>query len=245
MWLREGVSTPEDLVQAAIEADLRALHLETDASTIGRLASYLKLLQHWNAAYNLTAIREPEAMRVQHLADCLAVVPSLQKQLASWRAGRVYDAGRPLRCLDVGSGGGLPGVVLAIMEPHWQVHCVDTVGKKAAFIRQVAGELALPNLRAIHGRVEALQLSGRPDGASEADAGFDVITSRAFASLQDFVRWTQHLLAPGGFWMAMKGRNPETETHDLPAGVKVMAIEKIQPPGVEGDRCLVWMNQHS
>ncbi|HET9822137.1 MAG TPA: 16S rRNA (guanine(527)-N(7))-methyltransferase RsmG [Burkholderiaceae bacterium] len=186
-----------------------------------RLEAYLGLLAKWNAAYNLTAVRDPAQMRTQHLADCLAVVGPLRHRLG---------AGRPARVLDVGSGGGLPGVVLALAEPGWDVTCVDAVGKKAAFVRQVASELALPNLRAEHARVEALKA-----------APFGVITSRAFAALADFVRLTRPLLAPGGMWMAMKGKRPDDEIAALPADIGVVAVEPLSVPGLDAERCLVWM----
>jgi 16S rRNA (guanine527-N7)-methyltransferase len=186
-----------------------------------RLERYLSLLAKWNAAYNLTAVRDPEQMRAQHLADCLAVVEPLRRQLGD---------GKPARLLDVGSGGGLPGVVLAIAEPAWDVTCIDAVGKKAAFIRQVAAELPLPNLHAEHARVEALEAPP-----------FDVITARAFASLADFTCLTRKLLAPGGVWMAMKGKQPEQELAALPADVAVLHVEPLAVPGLEAERCLVWM----
>ena len=186
-----------------------------------RLEAYLGLLAKWNAAYNLTAVRDPAQMRIQHLADCLAVVEPLRRQLG---------AAVPARILDVGSGGGLPGVVLAIADPAWDVTCVDAVGKKAAFVRQVAAELALPNLHAEHTRVEAL-----------GTASFDVITSRAFGSLGDFVRSTRPLLAPRGVWMAMKGRRPDDEIAALPADVAVFHVEPLTVPGLDAERCLVWM----
>ncbi len=181
----------------------------------------MSLLAKWNAAYNLTAVRDPAQMRAQHLADCLAVVEPLHRQLGD---------DKPVRLLDVGSGGGLPGVVLAIAEPLWDVTCVDAVGKKAAFIRQVAGELALPNLHAEHARVETL---GAPP--------FDVVTARAFASLADFTRQTRALLAPTGLWMAMKGKRPDDELAALPSNVKVLHVEPLAVPGLQAERCLVWM----
>lgn len=182
------------------------------------LQSYLGLLQRWNSTYNLTAVRDPAEMATQHLADCLAVLPAL---LRACPQGRV---------LDVGSGGGLPGVVIAIMAPALDVTCVDTVGKKAAFIRQAAAALQLQNLHAAHARVEQLKA-----------APFDLITSRAFASLPDFVRLTHGLLAPGGVWMAMKGRVPDDEIGALPADIDVFHVEQLVVPGLEAQRCLVWM----
>jgi 16S rRNA (guanine527-N7)-methyltransferase len=186
-----------------------------------RLEAYLGLLARWNAAYNLTAVRDPAQMRVQHLADCLAVVDPLRRQLGRRPAARI---------LDVGSGGGLPGVVLALSEPTWDVTCVDTVGKKAAFIRQVSVELKLPNLHAEHARVEALKAPL-----------FDAITSRAFAALPDFVRLTRALLVPTGVWMAMKGKRPDDELAALPADIDVFHVEPLAVPGLDAERCLVWM----
>lgn len=203
---------------SAIDAICAELGLAPTAAQLQALADYLGLLQRWNATYNLTAVRDPQAMLTQHLADCLAVVKPL---LARCAAGRV---------LDVGSGGGLPGVVLAVLAPALDVTCVDTVGKKAAFIRQVAGQLALPNLHAAHSRVEALKMPG-----------FDLITSRAFASLVDFTSLTAQLLAPGGVWMAMKGKRPDEEMVALPSGVAVFHVEQLQVPGLDAERCLVWM----
>jgi 16S rRNA (guanine527-N7)-methyltransferase len=186
-----------------------------------RLERYLALLAQWNAAYNLTAIRDAAKMRTQHLADCLAVVEPLRRH---------FGADRPVRILDVGSGGGLPGVVLALSDPGWQVTCVDTVGKKAAFIRQVAAELALPNLHVEQARVEQLRVEP-----------FDLITSRAFASLADFARLTRHLIGPRGVWMAMKGKQPVDELAALPADIEVFHVEPLIVPGLDAERCLVWM----
>jgi 16S rRNA (guanine527-N7)-methyltransferase len=195
-----------------------ALGLEASPQQESQLLQYLDLLQRWNATYNLTAVRDRQGMLTQHLADCLAVVQPLSRVLLK---GRV---------LDVGSGGGLPGVVLAIMRPGLDVTCVDTVGKKAAFIRQLAGALGLNNLHAAHARVEALALSP-----------FDLITSRAFASLLDFTKLTRPLLAESGVWMAMKGKNPDEEVAQLPAAVSVFHVEHLNVPTLDAERCLVWM----
>jgi len=194
---------------------------DSPAAPDPRLDAYLGLLAKWNAAYNLTAVRDPVLMRTQHLADCQAVVAPLRGRLG---------VGRPARILDVGSGGGLPGVVLAAAEPAWDVTCVDAVGKKAAFIRQVAGEIGLPNLHGEHSRVEAL--NAKP---------FDVITSRAFGSLAHFVRLTRLLLAPGGVWMAMKGKIPDDEIAALPSDIEVFHVEHLDVPGLGAERCLIWM----
>jgi 16S rRNA (guanine527-N7)-methyltransferase len=138
------------------------------------------------------------------------------------------------RLLDVGSGGGLPGVVLAVLESDLSVTCVDTVGKKAAFVRQVAAELGLRNLHAEHARVEQLQLPS-----------FDIVTSRAFASLADFTALTRRHLAPSAVWMAMKGKRPEDEVAALPADIDVFHVEPLRVPGLEAERCLVWMRLKS
>jgi 16S rRNA (guanine527-N7)-methyltransferase len=205
----------------ALRHDAAALELVLSAEALSGLVSYLAMLHKWNAAYNLTAVRDVAQMRIHHLADCLAVVKPLQRQIGG---------ARPLRILDVGSGGGLPGVVLALVEPAWDVTCVDAVGKKAAFIRQVAGELGLPNLHALHARVEAL--TGPP---------FDVITARAFGTLPDLVFLTRPLLAPGGLWMAMKGRLPKNEISALPIDVEVFHVELLAVPGLIAERRLIWM----
>lgn len=186
-----------------------------------RLEAYLGLLGRWNAAYNLTAVRDPGQMRIQHLADCLAVVEPLRRRLGPQAVARI---------LDVGSGGGLPGVILAASEPSWDVTCIDSVGKKVAFVRQVAAELALPNLHAEHVRAEALR--ARP---------FDVIASRAFAALSELVRLTRPLLAPEGVWMAMKGKRPVEEIAALPYDIEVSEVEPLAVAGLDAERCLVWM----
>lgn len=203
-----------------IAATCDALGLAASAGQLEALAAYLALLQRWNATYNLTAVRDADAMLSLHLADCLAVVRPLAARCAR---GRV---------LDVGSGGGLPGAVLAIMEPALDVTCVDAVGKKAAFVRQAAAELALPNLHAEHARVEAFRA-----------LPFDVITSRAFTSLADFTRLTAPLLAPAGLWMAMKGKAPADEIAAVQPPVEVFHVEHLQVPGLDAERCLVWMRQ--
>lgn len=208
-----SLTVPDEIAAICAQCGLAASAVQLKA-----LADYLALLQRWNATYNLTAVRDPASMLTQHLADCLAVIPPLQRHAETGRL------------IDVGSGGGLPGVVIATMMPGWQVTCVDSVGKKMAFVRQVAGALPLPNLRAEHGRIEQLRLGP-----------FDLITSRAFSSLGDFTRLTRPLLAPGGVWMAMKGRVPEDELAALPADVTVFHVEPLTVPGLAAQRCLVWM----
>ena len=207
--------------RATLKAAAHPLELPYLPGQIDSLLRYLSLLQRWNATYNLTAVRDPAQMLVQHLVDCLAVVSPLRRELGGHAGARL---------LDVGSGAGLPGLVVAVTCPALQVVCVDTVGKKAAFVRQAALELGLRNLQAEHARVEALALPP-----------FDLITSRAFASLADFVTLTRALLAPGGRWMAMKGQRPDAELAALPAGVRLDAVEPLAVPGLAAERCLVWL----
>jgi 16S rRNA (guanine527-N7)-methyltransferase len=189
------------------------------------LLQFRDLLNRWNRVHNLTAVREPAQMLATHLVDCLALVPALRRELPHLSA-----TARP-RLLDVGSGGGLPGLVLAITHEAWQVDCIDAVGKKSAFVRQAIAELGLSNARALHGRVEAL--GGEPP--------YDLVISRAFASLADFCAWTRHLLRPRGAWAAMKGVVPEAEMAALPPWVEVFHVEQLHPPGLDARRCLVWM----
>lgn len=202
----------------ALAVVCRQLGIDAEPAQLEKLAAYAALLQRWNATYNLTAVRTVDEILTHHLADCLAVVPPLGRH------------GADGRLLDVGSGGGLPGVVIAAMLPKWDVTCVDTVGKKAAFVRQAAGALELPNLHAAHARVEALKAPA-----------FDVITARAFASLADLVKLTRAQLAPSGVWMAMKGRAPEDEIRALPDDVDMFHVEPLDVPGLDAQRCLVWM----
>ena len=204
-----------------LQSAAQALGLALSETQERQLVSYLDLLRHWNATYNLTAVRDPQAMLGQHLVDCMAAVPALNR----WRAGR-----EGLRVLDVGSGGGLPGLVWAVLLPELQIHCVDAVGKKAAFIRQAAGELGLGS-KAHHARVESLALPP-----------FDLITSRAFSSLSDFTRLTRTLLAADGVWLAMKGKRPDDEAAQVDAQVASMFhVEQLEVPGLDAERCLVWL----
>ncbi|MBL0297368.1 MAG: 16S rRNA (guanine(527)-N(7))-methyltransferase RsmG [Betaproteobacteria bacterium] len=204
---------PSELDPICAELGLAPTSAQTSA-----LSNYLDLLQRWNATYNLTAVRDRAGMVTQHLADCLAIIPPLQRRATQGRL------------LDVGSGGGLPGVVIATLLPGWDVTCVDAVAKKIAFVRQVAGSLGLPNLHAEHSRVESLQA-----------LPFELITSRAFASLADFTALTRKHLAPGGAWLAMKGRVPDDEMAALPPDVHVFHVEPLHVPGLNAQRCLVWM----
>jgi len=210
---------------AGLDAGLAALALDLSSAQRQALLDYLALLQKWNQVYNLTAVRDPQAMLSHHLLDCLAVVAPLRTQLAK------LAATAPLRLLDVGSGAGLPGLVLAICLPQLQVDCVDTVAKKASFIQQAALSLGLANLRGLHARVESLT------------AAYQVVSARAFSSLPDLVAGSDQALLPGGFWMAMKGKTPEEEILALPAQVQVFHVEALQVPGLDAQRCIVWMRR--
>lgn len=209
--------------RAVLVAGLDALGLSLSDAQVTQMLDYLALLQKWNKVYNLTAVRDPADMLTHHLLDSLAAIAPLLAQ----------TEGRPVRLLDVGSGGGLPGVVIAIACPQVDVSCVDTVAKKAAFIQQAAASLRLPNLHGLHARVESLR--------AEEGAGFDVVCSRAFASLVDFTAWSRAALNPGAVWMAMKGKHPGEELAALPADVAVFHVEQLAVPGLDAERCIVWM----
>ncbi len=184
----------------------------------GQLLAYIEMLQKWNQVYNLTAIKDHQQMLTQHVLDCLAVVSPLKQMAQNAKS-----------LLDVGAGGGLPSVVLAIACPTLRVVAVDAVAKKAAFIQTVSHTLGVANLQGLHARIETLS---QP---------FDVVCSRAFASLEDFVSGTRKSLALGGYWMAMKGHIPENEIAKLPQDIEPFSTQSLQVPGLDAQRCLVWM----
>ena len=210
----------------ALDQGLSDLSLSLNASQKVQLLAYLALIQKWTQVYNLSSVRDPAEMLTHHLLDSLAVVNPLLCQLETLQLQRTG-----LRLLDVGSGAGLPGIVIAICCPDIMVHCVDTVAKKAAFIQQVAVNLKLPNLRGIHARVEKLTDT------------YDVVSSRAFASLENFTQWSQQVLADQGVWMAMKGKHPVDEIAALPSSVKVFHVEQLEVPGLGAERCIVWIRR--
>ena len=210
--------------EVVLRAGLAELHLSLSDDQVRDLLYFQNLIGKWNKVYNLTAVREQAEMLSHHLLDSLAAVEPLQKYLQ----GRGLSAAN---LLDVGSGAGLPGVVLAICFPTLAVTCVDTVGKKAAFIKHVALALGLPNLTGLHARVETIT---QP---------FDVICARAFASLSDFTVWSQAALAPGGAWMALKGKHPAEELSMLPPDVAVFHVEPLAVPGLVADRCIIWLQK--
>jgi len=206
-------------LEAGLRSGAQALGLALTDAQIQHLLDYAALIQKWNKVYNLTALRDPADMLTHHLLDSLTAIAPLRR----------YTQGQPVRVLDVGSGGGLPGVVLAICMPELNVSCVDTVAKKAAFVQQVAVSLKLPNLRGVHARVESLT------------DPYQIICSRAFASLPDFVTWSRSALADGGVWMAMKGKHPQGEIDALPTDVQVFHVEPLKVPGLDVERCMVWI----
>ena len=204
--------------QPRLEEGLSILGLEASSEQIDQLMRFAGLLQKWNKVYNLTAIRRDDEILTHHLLDSAALVP-LVKSLGP-------DA---QSVLDVGSGGGLPSIPLAILRPDLLVTAVDAVNKKTAFLTQAAIELGIRNYSARHARIE--RLSGQ----------YDLITSRAFANLQDFVKLTRHLIKPNGLWLAMKGAVPEAEISRLPHDASVDRVLPIEVPGLGEARHLVVM----
>ncbi|MFM0073306.1 16S rRNA (guanine(527)-N(7))-methyltransferase RsmG [Paraburkholderia sediminicola] len=199
---------------------VRELGLDLSEAQLGKLLDYVSLLSKWNAVYNLTAIRDPRQMLIQHILDSLSIVPHLATRGAS-------------SVLDVGSGGGLPGIVLAIVLPEWTVTVNDIVHKKTAFQAQAKAELGLANLSVVTGRVETLR------SGAEVAAKFDVIVSRAFAELADFVTLARHLVAEQGAIWAMKGVRPDGEIERLPAGAHVEQIIRLNVPSLDAERHLI------
>jgi 16S rRNA (guanine527-N7)-methyltransferase len=226
----------QSLKQGALTLGLTLNELQ-----INQLLAYHALIQKWNKVYNLTAIRDPAEMLTHHLLDSLAVVAPLRIRLAGLAYGQdgagdnnndhdVVASQYLYKLLDVGAGAGLPGVVLAICCPDIHVTCVDAVAKKMAFVQQVATELKLPNLKALHARVETLTDK------------YDIITSRAFATLLDFVTGSSAALKPTtGVWLAMKAKDTSAEVAELPADVAVFHVEQLVVPGLDAERCIVWM----
>ncbi len=195
---------------------IKALHLDLNAQQVEQLLDYLALLNKWNSVYNLTSVRDPMQMVTLHLLDSLAAVPA-------------FAGARNV--LDVGAGGGLPGLVLAIARPDMKVSLIDTVHKKTAFLNQVKAELGLANVSVYTMRVEQLQVKQK----------FDVITSRAFADLSDFVNWSGHLLEEGGQFIALKGVAPAEERERLPEPWKVSKLQPLEVPGLGAERHLVFI----
>ncbi len=213
MALFERAALAQVLKQGA-----EALQLQLTQAQQDQLLDYLALLHKWNNVYNLTSVRDPMQMMTLHLLDSLAAVPAF--------AGAT-------NVLDVGAGGGLPGIVLAIARPDMKVSMIDTVHKKTAFLTQVKVELGLANVTVYTKKVQDLQVK-QP---------FDVITSRAFADLSDFIEWSQHLLAEDGRFIALKGTAPQDERERLPGDWKVQDLQPLQVPGLEAERHLVFVQR--
>ena len=205
---------------ALLDSGIEQLDIDLSQQQRQQLLDYVALLAKWNAVYNLTAIRDPRQMLIQHILDSLAIVPTLSKR-------------GPSSALDVGSGGGLPGIVMAIVLPDWQVTLNDIVHKKTAFQSQAKLQLGLSNLSVVTGHVETL----RP--GVEVPFLFDVIVSRAFAELSDFVTLARHLIAENGRIWAMKGVRPDAEIARLPSGAEVRSIERLQVPMLDAERHLI------
>lgn len=202
--------TDRSALQHRLEQGIAALGLQLPEAAMPRLLDYLELLVRWNAAYNLTAIRDPAEMVTRHLLDSLAILP--------------YVSGATLA--DLGTGPGLPGVVLAIAAPGRAITLVDSNGKKVRFLREAIRTLKLEGVQAVQSRVE------------DVEGSFDCITARAFATLGDMLGWGGHLLAPGGRWLAMKGRRPDDELAALPTGFALESLHALAVPGLEGERHL-------
>jgi 16S rRNA (guanine527-N7)-methyltransferase len=202
----------------ALAAGIKALGLDLDATAQTKLLGYVALLEKWNRTHNLTAIRGPERMVTHHVLDSLAVLPHLPHA-------------NPLRVIDVGSGGGLPGIPLAIARPAWQVTLLDSNRKRAAFLRQAAAELPLPNVEVVASRAE--------DYAPATP--FDVAISRAFSDLERFSAVARHLVVSSGKLIAMKGVYPHEEITHLPTAIRVVAVPALEVPGLDGARHLVIM----
>ena len=222
----------------ALQRGLADLGLMLTDEQQTQLLAYMDLIAKWTKVYNLTAVRDANEMLTHHLLDSLAVIAPLRRELAKLptldldaaaEQGPAKLVQTKFSLLDVGAGAGLPGIVIAITCPEVSVTCVDTVAKKAAFIQQVAATLKLPNLKGLHARVESLS---QP---------YDVVCSRAFASLIDFTSWSKSALAAHGIWMAMKGKHPDQELAALPETVKVFHVEQLQVPGLDAERRIIWM----
>ena len=217
--------SPAGDLQALLDRGLDGLGLALPGDARQRLVSYVALLERWNRTYNLTAIREPERMVTHHLLDCLAALPALDR----------LAGGRPIALLDVGSGGGLPGIPLAIARPDWQVTMVEPVHKKGAFLTQAIAELGIANASVAVVRVEDLH----------ATAPFDIVVSRAFSDLASFAAAALPHMAREGRLVAMKGVHPDAELAELPATVEVVAAPALDVPFVDGARHLVVMRRRT
>ena len=205
-------------LRASLAEGIKALPLSVDDAQIDQMIAYLALLSKWNSVYNLTSIRDPKEMVKQHVLDSLSAAPAFK---------------HAKNVLDVGAGGGLPGMILAITYPAVRVSMIDTVSKKTAFLTQAKTELGLKNVTVYTGRVEALAVTAK----------FDVITSRAFSELCNFINWSGHLLAEGGQFIAMKGVAPDQEIERMPEGWQVQSLQPLSVPGMDAERHLVFIQR--
>jgi len=222
----------DDSAAQALDAAAQALGLEIDARQRQALLEYLQQLQRWNATYNLTAIRDPQQMLIQHVFDSLAIIAPLQRQ---WGA----QSGDAAICgLDVGSGAGLPGLVIAIMQPQWRILCVDAVEKKIVFIQQVTRNIGIRNVTARHARIETL-------AHVHPDARYALAVSRAFAALKDFAVLAGPCVAADGVLAAMKGKVPDDEIAAVERDTdwRVAAVQPLAVPQLDAQRCLIWLNR--
>ena len=219
-----SITADQNPLTRTLKDGAAALGLHLSERQLSRLLAYQALLAKWNKVYNLTALRDPAQMMTHHLLDSLAAVSAF--------------AGAQ-RVLDVGAGGGLPGIVLAIWaaeaEPQMSITLVDTVQKKTAFLTQVKAELQLSNVSVVHARVEQLPIEQQ----------YDVITSRAFAELNDFIDWSNHLLQEGGKYIALKGIMPQQEIDRLPPGWNVNKVQALHVPGLDAERHLIFLERKS
>ena len=231
----EHLATAQSSFSPALLRGLaQQLDLDLTPQQCDRLVVYVNLLQRWNQVHNLTAIGSAGAL-THHLLDCLAIVRPLERALSRYaNALSAPASGAPVHFLDAGAGAGLPGIPLAIAQPHWHGTLVDAVQKKCAFLQQARIELHLRNITVHHARLES---SGLPP--------HDLIVSRAFASLRDFVVCTQALLRPQGLWAAMKGRSPVEELADLPEGVEAVETVTLRVPRLREQRHLVILRQRA
>ncbi|MFZ6655036.1 16S rRNA (guanine(527)-N(7))-methyltransferase RsmG [Undibacterium sp. TJN19] len=205
-------------LKPVLKSGIEELGLDISDAQLEQMLAYLTLLSKWNSVYNLTAIRDPKEMVKQHLLDSLSAAPAFKEAK---------------NVLDVGAGGGLPGMMLAITYPQLKVAMIDTVSKKTAFLNQAKTELGLKNVTVHTGRVEALQVKDK----------FDVITSRAFSDLSNFINWSGHLLAEDGQFIAMKGVAPNQEIDSMPAGWQVEKLQPLTVPGLQAERHLVFIKK--
>ena len=214
----------EESHEELLKHGARSFGLHFEEQQYIKLLKYIDDLVKWSRVYNISGLHNTNDITIKHILDCLAIVPSLKKYM---RSRELYS----LQLLDVGSGAGLPGAVLAIACPEIKVFCIDASAKKASFVQQIAGSLALANLQSQHVRVQ--DVCGR----------YEIITSRAFSSLGNFCASSQHVLAPDGVWLAMKGKFPDEEIAALPSYAEVFHVEQLEVPKLDAERCLIWMRR--